>query len=64
VLHGSDDHIAPVERGEELARLAGSALVRLAGSGHEPESRIPDVVNTWTGAFLDALPRPVGAASR
>jgi pimeloyl-ACP methyl ester carboxylesterase len=58
VLHGDDDHIAPIARGEELARLAGSELVRLPGTGHEPECRIPEVVNARIDEFL------AGALSR
>lgn len=56
VLHGDDDHIAPVARGEALARLAGSELVVLPGSGHEPESRIPESVNAHIDEFLATRP--------
>lgn len=41
VIHGDQDAVTPVARGRELARLAGSDLHVLAGSGHEPHVRNP-----------------------
>jgi pimeloyl-ACP methyl ester carboxylesterase len=55
VIHGDDDHITPVERGEELARLAGSELLRMPGSGHEPQCREPDLVNSHIEDFLESI---------
>ena len=52
VIHGDHDAITPTARGERLARLAGSELVIMAGSGHEPHCRIPDVVNPLIDHFL------------
>jgi pimeloyl-ACP methyl ester carboxylesterase len=52
VIHGDADAITPVARGTELARLAGSQLVVLAGSGHEPQCRSPEIVNPLLLTFL------------
>ena len=57
VIHGDQDAITPTARGERLAQLAGSELVIMTGSGHEPQCRIPDVVNPLIDHFLrDACP--------
>jgi pimeloyl-ACP methyl ester carboxylesterase len=55
VIHGDDDRITPVARGQELARLTGAEFRLLPGSGHEPQRRIPDAVNRWIGDFLDSV---------
>ncbi|HEY0373361.1 MAG TPA: alpha/beta hydrolase, partial [Amnibacterium sp.] len=55
VIHGDEDRITPLARGEALARLAGSELLRLPGSGHEPQYRIPEVVNRQLDAFLESI---------
>ena len=52
VIHGDSDAITPLHRGETLARLAGCELVVLAGSGHEPQCRIPKHVNRMLDEFL------------
>lgn len=52
VIHGDADAITPLARGQELARLAGSKLVVMNGSGHEPQCRVPEVVNPLLDAFL------------
>ena len=52
VIHGDHDAITPTARGERLAQLAGSELVIMPGSGHEPHCRIPDVVNPLIDQFL------------
>jgi pimeloyl-ACP methyl ester carboxylesterase len=52
VIHGDQDAITPTARGERLAQLAGSELVIMPGSGHEPQCRIPDVVNPLIDRFL------------
>lgn len=52
VLHGEADAISPLHRGETLARLAGTELVVLPGSGHEPQCRAPDRVNGMLDEFL------------
>lgn len=58
VIHGDADGITPLGRGEELAKLAGSELIVLPGSGHEPQCRIPDVVNSHMEAFLQSALNP------
>jgi pimeloyl-ACP methyl ester carboxylesterase len=55
VIHGDDDRITPLARGQELARLAGSELLTLAGSGHEPQRRTPAVVNRHLEMFLESI---------
>jgi pimeloyl-ACP methyl ester carboxylesterase len=52
VIHGDDDAITPLARGAELARIAGSQLVVMPGSGHEPQCRNPDVTNSHILTFL------------
>jgi pimeloyl-ACP methyl ester carboxylesterase len=52
VLHGDGDEIAPLERGRNLASLAGGELIVLAGSGHEPQCRVPSRVNDLLDQFF------------
>lgn len=59
VLHGTDDRISPIERGERLAELTGGELVRFEGSGHIPLARDPVRVNL----LLDELADRVAPAS-
>ncbi len=61
VIHGDRDAITPTARGEHLAQLAGSELVIMAGSGHEPQCRVPDLVNPLIDDFLRAT-SPGGSA--
>lgn len=51
-IHGDCDAITPLRRGATLARLAGAELVVLAGSGHEPQCRIPRQINRILDGFL------------
>ena len=60
VIHGDQDAITPVARGIELARLAGSELVVLPGSGHEPQCRSPQLTNDLILSFLE---RSLGGAT-
>ena len=60
VIHGDQDAITPLARGTELARLAGSELVVLPGSGHEPQCRSPELTNSLILSFLD---RSLGGAA-
>jgi pimeloyl-ACP methyl ester carboxylesterase len=60
VIHGDEDAIAPLARGEELARLLRSELVVMRGSGHEPQCRNPVATNATIADFLD---RNLGAMS-
>ena len=55
VIHGDEDRITPPARGEELARLTGADLIRMSGSGHEPQCRVPEVVNRHLDAFLESI---------
>jgi pimeloyl-ACP methyl ester carboxylesterase len=57
VIHGDQDAITPTARGERLAQLAGSELVIMAGSGHEPQCRMSDVVNSLVDDFLQSARR-------
>lgn len=45
VIHGSDDRISPVSRGETLADATGGKLVVLEGCGHVPLARDPVKIN-------------------
>ena len=51
VIHGEDDAISPVRRGEELAKATGGQIVTLAGSGHFPQARDPVKVNLLVREF-------------
>jgi pimeloyl-ACP methyl ester carboxylesterase len=55
VIHGDGDRITPIARGEELARLTGAEFLRLPGSGHEPQCRVPDLVNRHLDEFLESI---------
>lgn len=57
VIHGDQDAITPLARGVELSRLAGSELIVMPGSGHEPQCRNPHVTN---GHILSFLHRTLG----
>ena len=52
-IHGSDDRVIPLARSEELARVTGGRLSVIEGSGHEPQYRHPDEVNSLLDSFLD-----------
>jgi pimeloyl-ACP methyl ester carboxylesterase/predicted glycosyltransferase len=51
VVHGTEDAIVHVARGERVAELTGGELVRLEGSGHCPHGRDPIRVNLLLGDF-------------
>jgi pimeloyl-ACP methyl ester carboxylesterase len=55
VIHGDGDAITPLARGTELARIAGSELVVMPGSGHEPQCRSPQITNDHIMSFLDRV---------
>jgi len=55
VLHGSEDHLTPLRRGEALARATGGKLVTLEGCGHNPAARDPVRVNLLLCEFAQAL---------
>ncbi|MCW2540137.1 MAG: alpha/beta fold hydrolase [Frankiales bacterium] len=53
VLHGTDDHCQPLERGRRFAAAAGGRLVVLDGAGHLPHGRHPVLVNVLIKEFVD-----------
>ena len=55
VIHGTDDEITPVRRGEDLAALLGADLMLVNAGGHCPEARDPVVVNRALAAFIDRV---------
>ena len=56
VIHGEEDAISPLRRGEALAAATGGSLVTLAGSGHFPQVRDPVKVNLLIREFVGASP--------
>jgi pimeloyl-ACP methyl ester carboxylesterase len=60
VIHGTDDRVIPLARSEELARLTGGTLAIIDGSGHEPQYRHADEVNSVIDRFLDEHYPPRG----
>lgn len=55
VIHGDGDAIAPVARGQELARLSGAELFVVPGGGHEPHCRSPREINERIATFLNRV---------
>lgn len=55
VIHGDQDAISSVSRGQELAEVTGGELVVMAGAGHEPQSRWPAEVNRMIDEFLQHI---------
>ncbi|HXY85303.1 MAG TPA: alpha/beta fold hydrolase [Gaiellaceae bacterium] len=51
VVHGTLDAVIPLGRGERVAELTGSDLVRMEGSGHAPHVRDPVKVNVLLRDF-------------
>lgn len=58
VIHGDGDEITPLHRGQHLASIAGAEMTVLAGSGHEPQCRVPGAFNWVLDRFLDHRYRP------
>lgn len=52
VLHGTDDRISDVRRGERMAELTGGDFVRLQDAGHLPCGRYPVAVNHAIERFV------------
>lgn len=52
VIHGSEDAIAPVAWGIELATIVGAELNVIPGAGHEPELREAAETNRLLDRFL------------
>jgi pimeloyl-ACP methyl ester carboxylesterase len=56
LIHGADDHTTPLAVAESIAAvIPGARLVVLAGAGHRPDVRSPEIVNPLLGEFLDSL---------
>jgi pimeloyl-ACP methyl ester carboxylesterase/predicted glycosyltransferase len=55
VIHGTDDEVAPVGNGEELAGLLGADLLLIESGGHCPQVRDPIVVNRAIMEFTDRV---------
>jgi pimeloyl-ACP methyl ester carboxylesterase/predicted glycosyltransferase len=51
VIHGGADRVAPLHRGETLARLLDAPLVVIEGAGHCPQARHPVRVNRLLREF-------------
>ena len=60
IIHGLDDHIISITKGEGLAEVLGErgSLVTLEGSGHAPHVRDPVKVNLLLRDFIDGLGPP------
>lgn len=52
VIHGDQDRISPLRRGEMLAERTGGDLVVLEGAGHIPLARDPVRTNLLIGQFV------------
>jgi pimeloyl-ACP methyl ester carboxylesterase len=55
VIHGDDDRVSPVSRGETLAEVTGGEFVRIEGGGHLPMTRHPVAVNLHIERFVDHI---------
>ena len=62
VIHGDQDAISPLKRGEALAEATGGMLVKMEGSGHFPLARDPVKVNLLIRNFVE--PRPPASVWR
>jgi pimeloyl-ACP methyl ester carboxylesterase/predicted glycosyltransferase len=58
VIHGDEDAIISVTRGQALAEHSAGELVVLQGSGHAPHVRDPVKVNLLLREFIAPPPRP------
>ena len=55
VIHGTDDHLVPADRGLLVAAETGGETLILEGSGHAPLARDPVQVNLAMKAFIDKV---------
>src|SRR3954451_4342278 len=55
VIHGTDDHIIPVEAGRALADITHGDLLLIDGGGHCPQARDPIRVNRALLEFIDRV---------
>jgi pimeloyl-ACP methyl ester carboxylesterase len=59
VIHGTRDHIRPLEYGKRLAELTGGELLTLQGAGHGIMARDPVLFNEELRRFVDRVHPPV-----
>jgi pimeloyl-ACP methyl ester carboxylesterase len=64
VVHGTRDHIRPLEYGERLAEPTGGELVRVEGGGHGIMARDPVFFNEILRGFVDRLHPPERPATQ
>jgi pimeloyl-ACP methyl ester carboxylesterase/predicted glycosyltransferase len=64
VIHGDEDAISPIGRGEVVAEATGGNLVTIAGGGHGPHARDPVRINTLIRDFVERRPRPPSVWTR
>jgi pimeloyl-ACP methyl ester carboxylesterase/predicted glycosyltransferase len=55
VVHGTDDLVVPLARGERVAELTSAELVRFEGSGHAPLARDPVRANLLMRDFAEQV---------
>jgi pimeloyl-ACP methyl ester carboxylesterase len=55
VIHGDNDQISPLRRGNALAEATGGGLVVMEGAGHIPQARDPVKVNLLIREFTESL---------
>jgi pimeloyl-ACP methyl ester carboxylesterase/predicted glycosyltransferase len=63
VVHGTDDAIAPLHRGETLAEVLGAPFVPIEGAGHCPQARRPVRLNRMITDFAARFESPPVAPS-
>lgn len=63
VIHGTDDRISPLSRGEALAAETNAELIVLEGCGHIPLARDPVRVNRMLHDFVDRVRTSVAVDS-
>lgn len=60
VVHGEDDHVAPVRRGHQFAELLGARFELIPEAGHCPQARHPAFMNRLIRNFAwELADRPV-----
>ncbi len=55
VIHGTDDHLIPLEAGAKLAEITGGELVTIDGGGHFVQGRDPVKANLLMKGFVDRV---------
>jgi pimeloyl-ACP methyl ester carboxylesterase/predicted glycosyltransferase len=58
VIHGTDDRITPVTRGQFAAEATGGDLLLIEGGGHCPQARDPIRVNRAMIEFIERVTPP------